>query len=173
MKNSMIITGKVMMGLAFVLISTALQAQPGSGYHRGGGGKGYPLHTPAIPDLTDEQEQKIIALRTSHQKEVLNLRLDLDIKAAMLQKLKSAENPDMLLINKTIDEMGSLRTEIQKKKTAHGFAIRKLLTDKQRAVWDSHTAYAGMGRNRMPYNGCDMRGPDGGMYRHGEGRKGL
>jgi Spy/CpxP family protein refolding chaperone len=173
MKNSMINTGKVMMGLAFVLIAASLQAQPGSGYHRGAGGKGYPLHTLAIPDLTDEQEQKISALRTSHQKEVLNLRLDLDIKAATLQKIKSAENPDMSLINKTIDEMGVIHTEIQKKKTAHEFAIRKLLTEEQRVVWDSHIAHTGQGRNRMPSNGCDMRGPAGGMYRHGEGRQNL
>jgi hypothetical protein len=61
-----------MMGLAIVLFSAAMQAQPGSDIivvlmlnrvfqeYR------------STPNLTEEQEQKITALHTSYQKEVLN-----------------------------------------------------------------------------------------------------
>jgi len=161
MKTSIVNTVKVMMGLGIVLISAAMQAQPGSGYHHGSDvGSGYSRNTGAIPNLTEEQEQKITAMHTSHQKEVLNLRLDLDIKAAELQKLKSAENPDITLINKTIDEMGKMRTEIEKKKVALGLAIRKVLTDEQRAAWDMNIENRGIGRNRMPHHGGGDSGPD-------------
>jgi len=172
MKTSIVNTGKVMMGLAIVLFSAAMQAQPGSGYHHGGDdGTGYSRNTTAIPNLTEEQKQKITALHTSHQKEVLNLRLDLDIKAAELQKLKSAENPDVSLINKTIDEMGKMRTEIEKKKVALGIAVRKLLTDEQKAAWDMHAENRCMGRNRMSHNGGRAFGPDYQPRGNGEGNK--
>ena len=170
MKTSIVNTGKLMMGFAIVLISAALQAQPGYAHHGGGdAGSGYHRSTAAIPNLSVEQEQKITALHTTHQKEVLNLRLDLDIKSAELQKLKNAENPDLSLINKTIDEMGRMRTEIEKKKVALGLAVRKLLTDEQKVVWDTQSEIRGMGKNRLPHHGGGASGPGYGPRGHGDG----
>ena len=170
MKNSIVNTGKVMTGLAIVLLSAAMQAQPGPGNHRGAG---YPVNTTAIPNLTEEQEQKITAMHTSHQKEVLNLRYDLDIKAATLQKLKSADNPDMSLINKTIDEMGALRTEIEKKNAVLGTSIRKILTEEQKIAWDTRMTHRGRGENCTPHAGRGISAPAGETYRHSEGKHNL
>jgi Spy/CpxP family protein refolding chaperone len=135
-------------GLALALMTGSLQAQHGYGMHRSHGSRpdsGTRAHM--VPDLTVDQEKKISELRTSHQKEMTNYRNDLAIKQAELQKYKTAEKPDMALINKTIDEIGKLSTDMHKKRVSHELAVRNLLTDEQKAAFDARRTLGGTGRN--------------------------
>lgn len=110
-----------------------------------------------ILNLTEEQDAKITNLRTQHLKEVTPLRNELNEKRARLRTLQSADKQDLNAINKTIDEMGALRTSIQKKGAAHRAEVASLLTDEQRVAFNARKA------NRM------SRGK-GTMGRGGRGR---
>ncbi len=90
-----------------------------------------------IPNLTDEQKAKIKELKIANMKVMLPLKNKIGEKRAHLRTLITAENIDMKAINKTIDEIGSIRTEMIKKKIANRMEIRKLLTEEQRLFFDT------------------------------------
>lgn len=94
---------------------------------------------PMIPDLTEEQQEKMKKLRLDMQKNKLPITNQLGEKRARMRTLSTAENPNMKEINKLIDEMGELRTKIDKLKAAHHQEVRKLLTEEQRVVFDAHS----------------------------------
>ncbi len=113
-------------------------AQPGPGKGNGNGwGPGAKGICSNIPNLTDEQSKQIADLRTDHLKKMTGLRNQLFEKQAHLRTLNTADTPDMKAINATVDEIGSLKTDMMKEREAHLQKIRGLLTADQRAVFDS------------------------------------
>ncbi|MBN1789162.1 MAG: Spy/CpxP family protein refolding chaperone [Bacteroidales bacterium] len=157
-------TAKVVMGIALALIATtSINAQHGYGMHPGRFYRSDSgLCAGSIPDLTDDQAKKITALKTTHQKEMVNYRNDLAIKRAELQKFKSADKPDVALVNKTIDEIGKLTTEMHKKQVSHELAVRDLLTEEQKAALNSRRGFRDFGEGRRirdfdgPHDGPGM-----------------
>jgi len=93
---------------------------------------------PMIPDLTEEQQEKIKAIRLETQKQKLPLQNELREKKARMSTLTTAENPDMKAINKLIDEMGAIKVKMEKIQAAQHQEVRKQLTEDQRVVFDSH-----------------------------------
>lgn len=87
-------------------------------------------------ELTDAQkdqfEIKMIAL---HQ-EVQPLQNQLREKRAGLKTLVTASTIDNKKVNKTIEEIGALETSLLKSKINHQIAIRSLLNDKQKMIFD-------------------------------------
>ena len=99
--------------------------------------RGHGMHSMyGIPNLTEDQKNKIKELRTPLHKEILPLRNQLDEKKAHLKTLQTAEKADLKSINSTIDEMTPLQSQIMKKHAAHTQAVRALLTDDQRIAFD-------------------------------------
>ncbi len=96
-----------------------------------------------IPNLTTDQETKLNDLRTKHLKEVTPLRNELQEKRARLNTLQSSEKPDMAAINKLIDEMGSLKTNLMKKQAAHRNEVSQILTDEQRVYFNARQGKMG------------------------------
>jgi Spy/CpxP family protein refolding chaperone len=90
-----------------------------------------------IPDLTEEQKEQIKGLRVDHIKEMTQVRNKLMEKRASLRTLQTQDNPDMAAINKTIEEMGEVRTSLQKARAEHHQAIREILTEEQRTFFDA------------------------------------
>lgn len=103
-------------------------------------------------NLTPEQEQKIDDLRVKHIKEITPLRNELAEKQVYLRSLESVDQPDIATINKTIDEIGTLRTKLMKARSAHRAEVSQVLTDDQRVIFNSRG-----------YMGRGMRGPRGNM----------
>lgn len=89
-----------------------------------------------IPNITEEQTKKIEALSTPHLKEILPLKNQIAEKKAQLNTLSTAEKADMTAINKKIDEIGALKTQILKSREAQKQEIRKILTEEQRLIFD-------------------------------------
>ncbi len=89
-----------------------------------------------IKNLTDDQKQKVEKLNLTQQKEMLQLRNQIAEKKAHLKTLEIADNGDMNAINKTIEEMGSIKIDMMKKKASHKQEIRKILNDEQRLQFD-------------------------------------
>ena len=85
------------------------------------------------PPLTTEQMEKISPLRIDHQKETIDLRADLQKKRLDLRTLMMAAKPDEKKIHAVIEEMGALRTQLQKQRVSHWLKVREILTPEQRA----------------------------------------
>ena len=89
-----------------------------------------------IPDLSDDQKEKIKDLKTAHMKEVMPLKNELNEKRAHLKTISTGDNADINKIYAAIDEMSKIRTNIQKKGAKHRQDVRKVLTEDQQVLFD-------------------------------------
>lgn len=111
-------------------------------------------------DLSDDQETQIEKLHLDLQKEILPIRNKIREKDAQLSTMMT-EGADQTKIDQLVEEMGSLRTGIQKLRMNTHLKVRELLNEDQKVKFDNHFA------NRSGRGG-PMMGPQG---RHGRGWK--
>ena len=90
--------------------------------------------------LTTDQLSRIDKLTTDHQSAASALRTTLQAKQTELRDLIKATQPDQTAINSKIDELNSVRSELQKEMTAYQLAVRGLLTSDQQAALDAARA---------------------------------
>ena len=132
---------RTLAALLFLGFTIMAFAQPGPG--RGEGkrwtdeGPGFKHRAIDLPDLTDEQKEKIADLRTEHMKVMLQKRNQVQEKMAKLRTLETAEKADLNAINGLIDEVSDVKADIAKLQAAHRQKVRSLLTDEQRVIFDS------------------------------------
>ncbi len=140
MKNfSKILT---IMLVSMMFLSANTFAQPGKGDCKGHKGKGIEN---AIPDLTDQQKSDIQKIRIKYDKKVLPITNELRESRAHLKTLQTAENPDKAAIDKQIEKIGKLRTDMIKLREEQRQEVRALLTDDQKVVFDTKMARHGKG----------------------------
>ena len=113
-----------------------------------------------IPDLTEQQVQKIEELCLNTKKELNGIKNQLGEKQAHLKTLQDADKADMTAINKTIDEISVLKADMMKKHEATIQTVRGLLTEKQKIIFDS-----------KPKGGCMSGGDEGKCGKHGKQAK--
>lgn len=119
-----------------------------------------------IPDLSQDQTQKIEDLHIAHLKEVNQLRNQVAEKKAHLRTLQSADKVDNTAINKTIDEITAIQNDLMKKNVNHRQAVRNILTDKQKVIFDAKNC------GKMHANGSccgNSKGNMNGFGYHGQG----
>jgi Spy/CpxP family protein refolding chaperone len=104
-----------------------------------------------IPDLTPDQMTKIDDLKLQHMKEVTPLKDQLKEKQARINTLLDAEKSDMGAVNAAIDEFTNITNQLIKKKAEFRLAVRNILTDKQKIIYDSKS-------DLFADNGCCMDG---------------
>lgn len=138
----------VLMGL-----TTVLFAQPngkGEGKPRKGGNqemRGDHQRGPGNGlDLTDAQKEAFQKSRVEIEKQLQPLRNQLGEARAHQKTLTTAEKPEMDAINKNIEKMGALQTEIEKIQTKHRLEMRAQLTEEQRLKMDKAGFEKGRGR---------------------------
>lgn len=149
--------------MIFVVYVGGAMAQPMHGHF--GKGEFPPMRGwQNIPDLTDEQKSEIEKRAVEHQKKMVTMRSELKLQQIELRSL-IREEADIKKIEKQVEEVGKIRTEIQKSRIAHHFDIRSLLTDEQKEYMDSQKF---MNRGDRPGRGMSgkrhpgaFRGPDG------------
>ncbi len=145
--------------LIILMISgSSVNAQKGNRYAEGDMDYKYQAHyhgmENAIPDLTDKQKEEIKVLRISHMKEAQQLRNQMGIKRAELKALQINDKIDIDAINKKIEEKATLRTELEKKDVGFRQAVRSLLTDEQKLIFDERTNHYHEGlRGNFGHNG--------------------
>ncbi len=127
-----------------------------------------------IPNLTQEQQTKIETLKTAHMQEIINYRTQLAEKRARRNTLMTAKDVDLKAVNKVVDEMGSIKTQMQKSGAKHHNEVRTLLTDEQKVFFDNHYIQKrknrmGQGRHGQGRHGQGMRGGNGNINRQGRG----
>jgi len=113
--------------------------------------------------LSADQKTKMEKLKFDHRKAMLPVKNQIGEKKAHLQTLMTADVADMEAINKTIDEMGQLKTQAAKMKAAHQQEIRKILTPEQRLEFDLKMA------KKEQKNCCDEN--EGCGHNNGKGMK--
>ena len=158
MKRKTINLRKITAVMIGMMLTVSLIAQRGRGpgtFNTDRPERGHSCH--ALPDLTEEQEQKIDELKITQMKETNAFRSDVIIKRAELQKLCTADKADMEKINAKIDEIFKIKTEMAKQRAAHIQKVRVLLTDEQRVIFDTRHGKQGkgmrMGRGRFHRSG--------------------
>ena len=116
-------------------------------------------------NLTDEQEKTMEDMRIKHQKELIPLQSQVKSKRLDFKQEMNADNPNQAKLESLVEDMGNIRTEIQKKRVAHRLAMRNILTKEQREIMDN---------NRRGFRGKrGMRGQRGCMNWDGPGREGF
>ena len=143
--------------MAVMLTAPLVFSQPHGGMGRGFDGKGKAF-TPCekmIPDLTDEQRQKINDFRIEMLKEVQPLQNQIRELKASFHALITGDNPDINAIDKNIDQRSDLHDKIMKTHARFRLNIAGILTDDQKVIFNSQ--HPGMGMMRGPKTGRGMR----------------
>jgi Spy/CpxP family protein refolding chaperone len=152
---------KVLMLAVFMGLTTVLVAQPdekGEGKPRHGSNPEMRMdeqrgHENGL-DLTDAQKEAFKKSMLAMQKQLQPIRNQLGEARAHQKTLTTSDNPDMDAINKNIEKMGSLKTEMAKIQAKHHLEMRTQLTDEQRLKFDMFEHRKG-----------DGRGPEGMKHR--------
>lgn len=87
--------------------------------------------------LTDEQKEAVKKIRLETAKEVKPLKNQLHELQARQQTLTTDENADLKAINKNIDKISEVKTEMAKIMAKQHQEVRSLLTEEQRLKMDS------------------------------------
>jgi len=153
---------KVLMLAVFMGFTTVLVAQPdekGDGKSRRGSNPEMRMdeqrgHENAL-DLTEAQKEAFKQSMLAMQKQLQPIRNELGEAMAHQKTLATAEKPDMTAINKNIEKMGSLKTEMEKIQTKHHLEMRAQLTEEQRLKFDmfEHRKRDGKGPEGMKHQG--------------------
>jgi Spy/CpxP family protein refolding chaperone len=129
-------------------------------------------------ELTDEQEQQIEAIKIDNSNNCKDLEAQMEILRAEKHRLMIADSPNVKAIDSKIEEMNTVRLTLQKNRTSTHLAIRALLTDKQKTIYDTHRGNSHhpnkeMNKNMKSMkqhdncNGCD----DGNGTKNGNGNR--
>ena len=146
----------------FMGLTTVLVAQPGEkGEGKSRHGSNHEMrmdeqrgHENGL-DLTDAQKEVFKQSMLAMQKQLQPIRNELGEARAHQKTLTTAEKPDMNAINKNIEKMGSLKTEMAKIQTKYHLEMRAQLTDGQRLKFDmfDHQKRDGKGQKGMKHHG--------------------
>ena len=91
---------------------------------------------PAGLNLSAEQKEAFKNSMIALQKDLKPLRNKLGEAMAHQRTLMSDDNPDMKAINKNIDAIGNLKTEMAKLQAKHRIDMRAQLNDEQKLKFD-------------------------------------
>lgn len=87
-------------------------------------------------NLTDEQKESFKQGMMALQKDLKPLRNELGELNAHQKTLVSADQPDFKAINKNLDKIGELKTEMAKIQVKHRLDMRAQLTEEQKMKFD-------------------------------------
>jgi len=173
-------TGLAVITILIIVAAAAIvQAGEGRGYRGKAGRAGHGMHdgrghggqiAMALKhlDLSDDQREKIEALREKTREENLEARKSLVRLKNELHGVMLEDSPDAAEAGRLIERIGDLRTRMRIERMETRLAIRNLLTPEQR---DRLIAHLGRGGYGMGPNGfaprCDGDGPHGRKSRVG------
>lgn len=100
-------------------------------------------------DLSDDQQTKMDALRTSHFKATQEQRDLLAEKQVKLDDLMNDDPTDQKAIEKIVKEISEIKSELMLSRINHRIEMRSLLNDDQKVKFDmmagNHRNYGGKG----------------------------
>ncbi len=98
-------------------------------------------------NLTESQKEQVKSFKLEFIKYNTPLKNSLQIKEAELHAKSVGDNVDIKSVNKLIEEIGDIKTQLEKNKFAQKQKIRNILNDEQKVIFDAKPGKHGfMGR---------------------------
>lgn len=96
-----------------------------------------PLREPLIErlKLTDRQKKQFEQMRIDMQKQLVGIRSKMQLARLDMRQLVIAENPDKAAIEKKMNEMIQLLSQMGSVRLNHWFEVNKMLNPDQQKVW--------------------------------------
>ncbi len=105
----------------------------------------------SLPDLTEEQQEAIREVRLKQIESSTKHRTEMEaLRASKRSLMRGVSEGD---VNEVIDKMTALRNTQMKSNVAHHQAIRELLTEEQRILFDSRVMRRPGGRSASDSRG--------------------
>ncbi|MCF8378967.1 MAG: periplasmic heavy metal sensor [Bacteroidales bacterium] len=146
MKKLFLITAVLFLGI--IVIS----AQPNKMNMKAQSQKGEFVRGPYCQStFTEEQQAKMQELRLEYAKNSLEIKNELKILTAEYNGMMTGDNQDLNAINKKIDQMQELKSELFKMHAKHRLDVRNLMTEEQKIQFDSK---ASVGRGNVNFGNC-------------------
>jgi len=101
---------------------------------------------PEIPNLTEEQKSQLKAFRMEEVRKTQPIQNIVAEKEARLNTLSSAAKYDEKAVNKVIEEIGGLRTDLLRMKVASQYQIKSILTEEEILNFNKHQPKKGKQR---------------------------
>jgi Spy/CpxP family protein refolding chaperone len=99
-------------------------------------------------NLSDEQKEKIQALRLNHRKEMIDLKADLEKAELALNELKTKKNFSRNDYLSAVEKINTAENKISLSRANHRMDVYELLTDKQKEeFWEFEPGF------RMKHDG--------------------
>ena len=106
-------------------------------------------------DLSAEQKDKIQTLRISHQKEMVDLKADLEKAKIALRELKAKKNFPRNDYLSAVEKINNAENKISLSRANHRMDIYEILTDKQKEeFWEFEPGFR-MGRHEPGFRMMD------------------
>lgn len=166
MKNNTLKSRVIGSLLVLMIFTVSAQAQDRKGPHpqrqgheqmeKGERGDKKPGHPP-IPDMTEEQQEQMKAIHVEMEKSALPIRNQIGEKEARLRTLVTAASYDERAVNKVLDEIGELKTDVKKLEVAGLQKAKEVLTEEQMLF-----LYKNLDKRPGPKEGRGPKGPKGG-----------
>ncbi len=135
----------------------------------GGGMRGGPGMGPgAMPAFTEAQQERMQEIRSGFDEERVELVNRIKVMHLEMRDLMTGDNPDFGKLERMIDDISGERAEMMKIRIRQHVAVRKILTDDQKVLFDQgfgRQMGEGMGGHpgMMGGRGGMNCGPGGGM----------
>ena len=118
---------------------------------------------PQIPNLTEEQKEQLHSFKLEMDKNALPLKNQVAEKEARLNTLTTADSYDAKAVNKVIEDIGDLKTDLMKLQVGQTEKVKSILTEEQLVAFNSQLA-------KGPKKGPQMGKGQKGGPRPGQGR---
>ena len=99
-------------------------------------------------NLTDEQQEKVEVLKLAHQKQMIDLKANLEKKEVEMAELKNKGNYTREEFLSKTNEIISARNEIALSLANHQMDVYQLLDDNQKKEWNKFSSEFGEKRQR-------------------------
>jgi Spy/CpxP family protein refolding chaperone len=96
-----------------------------------------------IPNLTEAQQEQLKGFHIAAEKSALPLKNQVAEKEARLKTLTTSESYDAKAVDKVIDEIGKLRTDLFKLKVSTEQKVKSILTEEQLVFVNNHSPEKG------------------------------
>lgn len=153
------------------LSASAQRGQRGQGYGYQNSGQGFNQNRQfagncAYMQLSEDQLAQVTKLQLTLKENNLSLHNELGVMRAQMQALRTGDKQNLKDISNLIDDMSATQAQIRKNTAKHQLAVRALLTDDQKVMFDARQGNRGNRGNRS-FGSCK-----GGMNKGNMGHRG-
>ena len=115
-------------------------------------------------NLTDEQKTKIEDTRLNHQKQMIDLKANLEKKMLALKELRVKGNLDRNNVIAAVKDINQAKNDIAIARANNMMDIYDILTPEQRKTWKDNRGFFNGLRGHKMGNMRDHRGADGNNF---------